>query len=193
MEEMVNRQHIGVPERRTNAQCGFREKWFNVDISWTCSTESPFLLTRRGLRLRLIQSLWHHVTVRHSEKPQPSESDIGYCFLFLSVYRIAISAFVWEVPSTPYVQGNGSDAGIVFQWCFQLPSTNAFGPSLSVSVYRRLLHFRKHCCNRSAVTNCCNSSVTLSCGECPSPFLWSWDTVRTPLTIAKFTASISVP
>jgi len=111
---------------------------------------------RSCLRLRLIESVWHHVAVRHSEKPPPSESDIGYCFLFLTVYRIAIPAFVWEVPSTRYVQGNGSDAGIVFQWCFQLPSTNAFGSFLSVSFHRRLLHFQEQCCNRSAVTNCCN-------------------------------------
>jgi len=45
--------------------------------------------------------------------------------------------------------------------------TNAFGPSLSVSVYRRLLHFLEHCYNRSEVTTGCNSSVTLRCGECP--------------------------
>jgi hypothetical protein len=73
---------------------------------------------RSCLRLRLIESVWHHVAVRHSEKPPPSESDIGCCFIFLTVYRVAIPAFVWEVPSTRYVQGNGSDAGIFFSDVF---------------------------------------------------------------------------
>jgi len=52
---------------------------------------------RSCLRLRLIESVWNHVAVRHSEKPSSSESKIGYRFLFLTVYRIAIPAFFWEV------------------------------------------------------------------------------------------------
>jgi hypothetical protein len=38
---------------------------------------------RSFLRLRLTESVWHHVAVRHSEMPLASESDIGYRFLFL--------------------------------------------------------------------------------------------------------------
>lgn len=196
---MVNCRFIGILERRnliSYAQCAFRQDWFTVDhllnlehrVRFSSHAQTSCFRLRRG------ESVWHHLAIRHFEKLWLMESDrsttaFSFCFstgsLFLCLSWKCLSlVMLKEMRMT-----QGSLSSVMFAAAIE-GMTHAFDLSVSASLYRPLLHFREYCHNKSAVTTCYKSPITLGWGEGFFPLLCNWDAVRTLLTIAGFTVSI---